>query len=311
MGRPTVEVFVLTEPDGAQRRFIEEWARSTEFDPRRQYRSYSRDEGIACLVAEIAGAQGKWIWFTGRDGAPKGLVVLQELDWDSEVFGLRMGRLSVLCGDVDLDAVVARSRAAGFEHLAARVDASDLAAQQTLAQAGFWQADTVCRYVHELQRSTPEEPSSIPIRVGRPADAAALESCVRATFTRYPGRYWRDPLLRGRQIDLYLRWARELISHHVLVSVDGDDRPTGFLAWREWRDPLGNRCFGRGLGAVERGTGAGAYRAIFARAFDRPDAPSVHHAEFDSQVDNYTTLRVYQSVSLRYVLAQATWHKAL
>lgn len=298
-------------PVGEQRLFVQRWAETTPFQPLRQYRSYSRDDGVACLAAEVEQMPGERIWFAAGDSEPVGLAVLEALEWDSEVFGLRMGRLAALCGEVELASVLSRARELGYEHLAVRVNCADVERQWALAEAGFIQVDTLCSYVHEHGQHVPPGSSSVLIRRARPRDQEAIQDCIDATFSQYPGRYWRDPVLRGRQLALYRRWGAACDGHHVIVSVSDDDRPTGFLVWREWHDPIGNLCWGRGLGAVAHGMGGGTYRAILAHAVAGSPEAGVHHSEFDSQIDNYAVQRLYQSLSFRYVLARSTWHRAL
>ncbi len=295
------------------------------FKPYRQYRTYSRKEQLAILLAEVDGAlkvPGEFSRVIGGD-EPRAAVVARPLDWDSRFFGLPMARIDYVLAtaaatredraDV-IAAACAAARQAGVQHLTARVDVADLDTLGVLEDQGFRTMDALVTYIMRPVKDPPREVRTVGgIRHARPEDHAAIIDITREAYQGYRGRFHLDPHLSSARADeLYVEWARQCVSGTmadiILVSEDSDGRLQGYLAYRR-RQPassLGMPIYGGGLGACRRDS-PGAYASLIR------DATLLSHehggmGEYQTQNYNFAVIRVYEAAGAHYVRAEYTLH---
>ena len=303
--------------DPQEAAFVEGWARSTPYNPYRNYRLISKAQASQVLAAAVLepGPQATRLWQREANSSPTGLIRIAALPWDSELYGLRMGRITHICGDLGGSAIRALIDATAFDHVAARVDASDIATQRALTEAGFFPVDSVLKFVHYPSRGAPPEPAARPSRARstfrkfEPSDRDDVLSLTAETYTRYPGRYHADPRLRDRSVERYVRWAEKYVNGEadtIWVS-ESNGRVVGYLAFRYNRTflrILGLGCYGAGLGA-SRG---GDYQSLCRHALMVTRDIDWQIAEFDTQIDNYHVHRIYRDLKFDYVYAEHTYH---
>jgi hypothetical protein len=296
--------------------FVEAWARATPYNPYRNYPLVSKPQAAQVLAAAVleAGPQVTRLWH--REGAtPTGLIRVEALPWDSALYGRRMGRITHVCGDLDARAVRALLEHSPFDHLAARIDASNAAAQRALTEAGFFPVDSVLKFLHDPARGPPPEPAARRSRARQtfrkyePRDRDDVLRLTAETFARYPGRYYADPWLRPLGAERYVRWAEKYADGEadtIWVS-ESRGRVVAYLAFRYNRvllRVLGLGCYGAGLGA-SRG---GDYQALCRHALMFTTDIAWQVAEFDTQIDNYHVHRIYRDLKFDYALAEHTYH---
>jgi hypothetical protein len=296
--------------------FVHEWARSSAFNPYRNYRLISKAEAAQVLAAAVLepGPHVAHLWH--RDGAaPAGLIRVAELPWDSELYERKMGRITHLCGDLDAAAIRTLLDGYPFDHLAARVDASDIDTQRALIEAGFFPADSILRFLHYPSRGAPPEPvarrsrARNTFRKYESSDRESVLSLTAKTYARYPGRYHVDPWLRQRSTERYVRWAEKYVDGEadtVWVS-ESNGRLVGYLAFRYNRTlqrVLGMGCYGAGLGA-SRG---GDYQSLCRHALMFTKDIPWQISEFETQIDNYRVHRIYRDLDFDYAHAEHTYH---
>lgn len=297
--------------------------RGYAFKPYRHYRTLSPQVQEAVLAREVESLLAEPGGAVALDsgGAARAAVLARRLAWDSEFFGVPMGRIDLVLGDDDgaRDAALRSSlealRHGGVLHVSARIDAGDLAGTALLEHHGFRLVDSLVTYI-----ARPNRPAPGPLRGRgriRPldgADAPEVVAIAEEAFRGFRGRFHADPHLpRDRAEALYPEWARQCVSGRmadtVLVSEGGDGRLLGFLAFRQ-REPVstvsGVPVFGAGLGACRPDT-PGAYvgliRAGIAWAHARGGV-----AECQTQNYNHATIRVYEAAGLRFARAEYTLH---
>lgn len=305
----------------AVRRLVE----AHPFKAYRQYRTYSRREQAAILAAEVAQAlatPGEFSVAVG-DTELRAAAVARPLPWDSQYFGLPMGRLDVVltaAGTTQEDraaavaATCAAARAGGLRHLTARVDVGDLETLAVLEAHGFRTMDALGTYVLRQGRDEAHGVRPVgPLRPATPADAEAVLAITRDAYRGYRGRFHLDPHLpRDRADAFYETWAAQCLSGAmadvVMVSEDSSGRVIGYLAHRR-REPasaIGTPIYGGGLGACRRDA-PGAYASLI-----RDSALWAHGqgavAECQTQLSNFPVIRIYESVGFRYVRAEYTLH---
>jgi hypothetical protein len=297
--------------------------RAHPFKPYRHYRTFSRKTQEAVLEADIAATLAHpdgAVHLVDRDGR-QAAVAGRRLAWDTGFFGVPMARIDYVIGDASalcqhaLASVLDEWRAAGVHHVSARADVADIAGVHVLEQAGFRLMDALVTYITRPGKDLPEHVREVgAIRFLRDGDAEPLVDIARDAYRGFRGRFHLDPHVpAGRADELYVEWARQVVTGHmaemVLVSEGGDGRLVGFLAFRR-REPVssvsGVPVFGGGLGACRRdvpGAYAGLIRAGTVWAHEHGGV-----AETQTQNYNFSTVRIYEAVGAHYVRGEYTLH---
>jgi hypothetical protein len=295
-----------------------------EFKPYRQYRTFTRKEQTAILAAEIDratgdGAFGQWVTRDGDEAA----VVGRALPWDSQFFGVPMGRLDYVLSsagassdhlDAAISKTIAAARAAGLRHLSARVDVADLRVMGLLEAAGFRTMDALVTYIKRPRKDPHPDVRPVgTIRDATPADTDAIIAITEEAYRGYRGRFHLDPHLSSERADaLYTEWARasanRTMADTVIVAEDAAGGVSGYLAYRR-REPVSSVAspvFGGGLGAVRRDS-PGAYTGLIQAGSMRAHAAGAV-SECQTQNYNFAVIRVYEAAGFHYVRAEYTLH---
>ena len=151
--------------------------------------------------------------------------------FDSELFGLRWGRLRATAADVErTPAAALRAEADAYAFADGRLPASARGALRRLLEAGFWTGDVVValdRPLGPAPQGEPAEPGVFAVRAATAADAEGLRP-IAVELARV-SRFAREPALGpGAAERLYDRWianslAREA-AREVLVAENEDGR---------------------------------------------------------------------------------------
>lgn len=300
----------------AQRAFVDEWAHSYAYNRYRNYRLVSEAQAALVLANAVAepGADITRLWHRD-ESTPVGLIRIADLPWDTVLYRRKMGRITHLCGDLGSETIKRLLDRTSFEHLAVRVDVSDLESQRMLTRAGFFPVDTILTYLHDPALGAPPEPEArraarqYTFRKYEPGDRDAVLRLTARSYERYPGRYYADAWLREKSAERYLRWAEKYVDGEadtIWVS-EWKGRVVGYLAFRYDRrlmKDVGLGCYGSGLGA-SRG---GDYQKLCRHALMTTTDIDWQCAEFETQLDNYLVHRIYRDLKLDYVHAEHTYH---
>ncbi len=293
------------------------------FKPYRNYRVLPRRAQAAVMLAEIRDTLKHPAGVAALIEADRDVAVAvgRVLEWDSQFFGVAMGRLEyVMASDgrlsaAAIDQAVAALRARGVRHISARVDVADITALSIFEAQGFRVMDALVTYTTRPRKEPPNPVREVgAVRAFRPEDAAALLAIAEEAYRGFRGRFHLDPHIPDERCDaFYLEWARQCVASAMadtlLVSESSDGRLLGFLAFRR-REPVssvgGVAVFGGGLGACRSdspGAYAGLIRAGTVWAHER-------HAVAECQTQNYnfSTIRIYEAVGAHYVRAEYTLH---
>jgi len=266
------------------------------------------------------------------DGAPAGLLLLQHLDDDSRLFGLRMAGIPIALARADhpnpravqrallagLSSLVERERVL---HVSFRVDTADLAAYQEFTDAGFRLVETLVTLTHDTERRgrgvvlPAEHGFEGVLRAAEPRDLPAIEELSARAFTL--NRYHLDEHLPRRDAGrLMARWARNYLElslaperdAQVWVAETSAGRLAGFLGHRLERE-------------LERHTGVlVSGRALLAVADPRSGVGrmlSQHHVwtssgaykDADTQLNNYGMIKVAFDLDMELVRTKYTFHR--
>lgn len=295
---------------------METSAQSCRFNRYRNFSLIGNTEAARVLAESAAesGSDVTRLW--QREGAtPVGLLRIVDLPWDTDIYKRKMGRVTHLFGDLNGGEIRSLVERTTFDHLAVRVDASDLNTQEALTEAGFFPVDSILTYLfHATRVEPPKPPRSRSMRryTFRPYETADRDSVLRITakcYARYQSRYHADPWLREHSAARYLRWAEEYVDGEAdqICVAESKGRVVGYIAFRYDRQlyrVLGMGCYGAGLGAS---TG-GDYLSLLRYTLLCTKAIPWQWAECETQVDNQFVRRIYQDLKLEHVRSEHTYH---
>jgi len=319
MKRPTTVIDLATLPA------LDPLIEAYPFKPYRNYRVLSRRRQDEVMRAEIRAAleQPGGFGLLADGDVPSSAVVVRPLPWDSAFFGLSMARLFVLHqNDVSRDALRA-ILAASFQecrdrqitHLSVRIDVADADAIQALEDEGFRMMDALATYIYPLKKPPPEPGKDMGVlRLFQPEDRDQVLDITREAYRGFRGRYHLDPHLpRERSDELYVEWAKKSCDGEwadvVLVVENGKGELHGWASYRQI-EPVSSvgqtPIRGGGLGACRREK-PGAYAGLLRAATER-----IHGGggvtEMQTQIFNFATIRLYESVETQFVRADYTLH---
>ena len=291
------------------------------FKPYRNYRVLSRRRQDAVMRAELEGALTQGGGFGLLAGAAAAVVRPQS--WDSAFFDLSMARLYLLhTGDSSraalqplLSSTLDACRRRGIRHLSVRVDVADAAAIQAFEDAGFRMMDALATYIYPLKRPAPEPIKEMGVlRLYRPEDRDQILEITREAYRGFRGRYHLDSNLPQERSDaLYVEWARKACDGEwadvVLVTENGEGVVHGWASYKQIEpvSTVGETPIrGGGLGACRRDK-PGAYAGLLRAATERIHGGGAV-TEMQTQIFNFTTIRLYESVNTQFVRADYTLH---
>jgi len=224
-----------------------ELARHRDFILKAKYKNFSQfreipEQMLAELflqeISEIKPSSEPCLFMAKAGGRPAGFLCLHRLEWDSDHFGIPMGKVKRLLGEIDpasdlevkkslIQAALEQMKKMGIRHLAARVSADDARAVAAMENAGFYLADTIVEYYFDFRKTRiPEMTHQCQMRLFQPADLEMVNNGVRGIFDAYLDRFHRDPHLDKRKSDqLYEKWminsCRGLSDDCLIAVVDG------------------------------------------------------------------------------------------
>jgi len=295
------------------------------FKPYRNYRVLSRRKQDDVMRAETRSAlEAAGGFGVIADGdAPHAGAVVRPLPWDSGFFEIPMARLTLI-HDADADRAEMRriiasaletSRESGLRHLSVRIDVADAEAIQALEDAGFRMMDALASYIYPLKRPAPEPGKDMGVlREYRFEDRDQILDITRDAYRGFRGRYHLDPHLpQEKSDDLYVEWAKKSCDGEwadvVLVTENGKGELHGWASYRQI-EPVstvgGTAIRGGGLGACRRDK-PGAYAGLLRAATIRIHGGGAV-TEMQTQVFNFSTIRLYEAVETQFVRADYTLH---
>lgn len=215
---------------------------------------------------------------------------MRRLEWDSEHFGVAIGRVD---GDAPLEVEIAEARAEGLACLYAFPAGDDLEAIARAVGAGGRLVDL------RLDLSGPGD-ASAPVGVRRATDAD-LEDVERAAVALAAySRFSRDARFpRDRVDEMYRIWARRLLVEGIVVVPESG---AGGLVAASTADGEARLD----LVYVEPGvSGKGLGAALIGAALAEAGLP---RARVATQAGNVPALRLYESLGFRAWSLEAVVH---
>jgi len=250
-----------------------------------------------------------------------GLVILNDLPWDSEQLGSPVARLDYFLAKgtyweqfavkMKLMEMVQEYRVEkDLRFLNARVSASDLSSLHVLEQNGFITVDGILTFVIGLSDSIimrSEFPHNINIRLATPADQDNAAELGRSTFIY--DRFHSDPFIASDLADnLHAVWLANSISGtaaDAVILAEDDGALLGFVTCKI--QPRSKNTLGKLLGTIvlvgtakeARGRGIARQMTSFALAWFEQQGVDI--VEVGTQLRNIPAARLYQNCGFRLV----------
>jgi len=294
-----------------------------EFSDYRPYRFLTNDQLVRYLCAQIrsfAKDKNTQVFFAKDNNEVTALISWHFLPWDTQVLGTNVAKIGYFMGNgVDgikeklLSRVFELCRKKNISHLSCRLDSGDISDIHLLEKKGFKIMDTLVTYAFNRYRhKVPPIRELYKVRNFRRGDLISLTSIARNSFSK--DRFHLDTHFSPRRADnLFVNWiknsCRDLRLNRVFVCERGSG-VVGFLTFR-LDDILetvsGYRIAGHGLSAVSPET-KGAYPGLVKSAVQEI-VRHYHCLEFDTQLNNYEVIRVWQRFGFDFIRSKYTFHK--
>lgn len=220
--------------------------RYDDFIARAKYKSYSQFAEIPgkalndLFFEELEGTKNSalTVFMAMSQSRPVGLLSLHKLNWDTEHFGMPMGKIRHILGGVDenldfaakkmlLKAAHEQFRKMQIRHISVRLSADDFNAILALEQARYYLADTIVEYYFDFKRKNiPEISHLCQLRLYQDSDYELIKKSVKNMFEGYIDRFHRDPYLdQQKSTELYEQWmlnsCKGLTDDCILAAIDG------------------------------------------------------------------------------------------
>lgn len=258
-----------------------------------------------------------------------GLGTLEKLEWDSDVFGIRMAKIgNLIADDSPFKAEIVKKSLVtflceqcankGIEHVSCKVNTDDLASIHALERNGFKLMDTVLDYAFDFRKHPiiDFEPQCI-IRPFRREEDKNITEVAREAFRNHFGRFHTDTSLpQGKAIELYVKWAENSCQGYadIVFIAELDKRIVGYSVWKT--QDLPREILGIAIGSYSicgihpDAHGMGIFKALtlagmkwFKGKADIIEGPT--------HINNYPVQRGYTKLMWEILDAKHTFHKRI
>jgi ribosomal protein S18 acetylase RimI-like enzyme len=177
--------------------------------------------------------------------------MIQELKWDSELFGRKIGRVVPVTDDSTLKNLIAEAREGHYRYLGCRVPAQDIAIIRLFESNGFYLTDLGIVFERGTEGAMVAGGSA---REGTLKDVDVIKKIAKGLFRG--GRFYTDPFFSEEEADsLYQAWAENSLRGFAdrVFLVEEKGFITCKVSGETGNIPLigvTNKDQGRGIGAV-------------------------------------------------------------
>lgn len=214
------------------------------------------------------------------------------LPWDTEFFGVRIGRVTAPAADAStMDALLAEAGAQRMACLYYLVDPDERTCVRLAESRGFQFMGT--RLTLEASPAASREavrpPADVRLTACEPTDLPHLERLSKNAYRMT--RYFRDERFRARAPDLYHAWTEKCCqeSPETVVVARASVGPVGYLAWQH--EGLEASIL---LVAVDAGMrGQGIASALISHALARMQEAGATGVTVVTQGENLSAQRLY------------------
>jgi len=217
-----------------------------DFILKAKYKSYAQfreisEEDITKLffyeVSELKKKEPYFILLAKIGEEVIGLLSFHYLSWDSKHFGMKMGRIKHILGNINpemdlkakeslIQSALREFKEMNIKHITCRIPVDDFNTVYVLEQAGFYLADTIIEYYFDFRKQEiPQISHQCELRLYQDSDYEMVKNGSKEIFKEYIGRFHRDPYLDPKKCDeLYEQWmlnsCRGLADDCIVALID-------------------------------------------------------------------------------------------
>ncbi|MBI3599211.1 MAG: hypothetical protein HY097_01020 [Nitrospinae bacterium] len=261
-------------------------------------------------------------------GVLAGIISLRTLPWDSNLFGIKMGKIEHIIVSPLMEPSIQESvikillqQASIFakeneiQHISVKADTDDHLLIMELQNAGFYIVDCLITYINEINIKPFGMPSLFNIREYQREDRERIIEIAREAYGNYIGRFNIDHYIpKSKGLDFYLEWTKNCcdgIEADVMMVAEKGGKVVGFLCFKANKilNDLSNKIkyMGRGLSAISK-DGRGAYVSLVSE-FIKHSVKTSTMIDYDTQINNFSVIRIWNKLGLSYVRSKHTFHK--
>lgn len=288
--------------------------------------AYEKNIPSECLLknftGRIKGLMSKNIIRLGLCTAKQieGLVLIKQADWDSEHFGLNMGRLELALFNSGIEVegrqylfqkIKEEAASQNLDVISIRIGLNQFSTIQALEKLGAISTDFLLNFcINPKCKVKPVTlSSSEKVVKASEKDEEALVEISRKIFEI--NHFYADPYLpKNRCADLYSKWISNSLNEtgcNVLVAKNGEE-VTGFITFK-----IENVAKGYSYGVIDlvgvknEHTRKGVGRLLVTKALEW-FSNYTNSVYVGTSAANISAIRLYESVGFKQVFPQVTLH---
>lgn len=263
-----------------------------------------------------------------RDDEIVGLGTLEQLPWDSDIFKIKMARISNLIADKTslesesvekslLKVLFQECNRRDIKHLSCKVNTNNISTIHVLEKSGFKLMDTLLNYVFDFRKySVKDFTFPFIIRPAEKNDVNYVVDVARKSFSNHFGRFQADKKLNKMANQLYAKWAENAFHGYgdIILVAELDKKIVGYSVWK--LNKLSEKTLGIGIGDYSicgvhpDAHGKGIFKALTNEGMKLLSG-KVDIIEGPTHINNYPVQRGYETLSWKIVNAIHTFHKYL
>jgi ribosomal protein S18 acetylase RimI-like enzyme len=213
-----------------------------------QYKELKRDDLIKIFNLELNTIKERnynpKLFLATEDGVPSGLITIENLQWDTTIFGIKMGRfIHVYLGEkienrnsetsILLNHIVEEFRQRQIQHISIKRSVEDWPMIKTLQEMGFMLMDTLVDYSIDLRKDLSSDfETEFTTRFMKEEDAKRVIELCGEVYSEFKyDRFHREALFRKRDsTNLYLEWMKNQIYKDAdeITIAERDGEVVGF-----------------------------------------------------------------------------------
>ena len=321
----------LQPEDGAT---LQRFAEGYPFKPYHYYAGFNRKRLAEYFHRELCARLDEGLAYGWAiQGQIKGVLIFDDLPWDSGIFGLPMAKVDVYAHGASywetlsvaselLEGIHEPCAERKIRHLTCKVDTQDVPTLHALESHSFRLMDTITVFSiqpDQMSARVPEAKTDLCVREMREEDLPRLSALSRAVFTDRKDiqtRFNGDPLLMDKAGDLYAEWLRNSYlgdQANVVLVAEAESQPIGFITCKlssEQADhTLGARVGSIPLNAVDAGyRRLGVYQQLVVRAIDWFRHQGAGYVEIRTQIHTLGVHRTWQQLNGKLVNSYYVLH---
>ena len=276
------------------------------------------------LASRLASDQPTWV--VERGGDLVALGGLEDDSWHSEIYGIKMGKISPWLNVIEpeagvalMDAVLKGAAAERFNHLSVRLDGEDFVNLHAFENAGFRLIDVSLKFTRPL----PYEGDAANVSDGgwklRPARAEDSQWMRELGGGHAATHFLNDPGLPAQRTrKLFAAWVERCaqgLAYRIYVLEDVQGRRCGFVIY------LRNARFARAVGRRPlildyvllppemRGRGLGPW--LIEESLRQEGSGDFDFCELRTSQHNYPAIACYEKLGFRLCATDFVLHRTL